>query len=614
MESKEIRQKFLDFFKAKGHKIVPSHSLVPDDETVLFTTAGMQQFNDVLSGQKNPLEEFGSRLLTSCQKCFRTNDIEEVGDISHHTFFEMLGNWSIGGEKEGGYFKEKAIEYALDFFVKELGLDKDKLWVTIFKGNKEIPRDQEALAIWQNHGIPDNHIKEFGMSDNFWGPVLDEGPCGPCSEIHYDRGESFGCDNKECGPNCSHCQRFVELWNLVFMEYNRLKDNKGGYKYLKLPQQNVDTGIGFERLVTILAGKESSYETDLFQPLIATIETSTDKKYEENKKAFRIIADHIRGSLFLIGDGILPDNLGRGYILRRLLRRSIRYAKILDLKEYWYLGLIKELIKIYGEIYPAIKRKESEIVTVIEKEEDKFGKTLSKGLSQLKKIISGTEERGEKKLIKGKLVFDLYQSYGFPLELTQELAAENGFEIEKDKFQEEFEKHQKISRQGADKKFGGHGLSGEESDDSILKQLHTATHLLQAALRLVLGPTVEQKGSDINSQRLRFDFSFPRKMSAEEIKQVEDLVNQTIKENLKVEKEKMSLEAALRSGALSFFREEYPPEVYVYKVFNPRTGKVFSKEICKGPHLKETGQLGVFKIIKEESSSAGVRRIKATLK
>jgi alanyl-tRNA synthetase len=620
MDSQEIRKKFLDFFEERDHKIIPSHSLIPGDETVLFTTAGMQQFNDVLSGKNDPIEQFDSRLLVSCQKCFRTNDIEEVGDISHHTFFEMLGNWSIGGEKEGGYFKEKAIEYALEFFVEELKLDKNKLWVTVFQGNQEIPRDEEAISIWKSKGIPQEHIKEFGMADNFWGPVLEEGPCGPCSEIHYDRGESFGCGRKDCGPNCLHCQRFVELWNLVFMEYNRVKDSDScnersaaSYKYLKLPQKNVDTGIGFERLVTIIEGKESSYETDLFQPLISKIESISPRSYEENKKAFRIIADHIRGSLFLIVDGVLPDNLGRGYILRRLLRRSIRYAQILDLKRHWYLELIQEIIKIYDQVYPEIRRREADIITVIENEEDKFSKTLNKGLAQLKKIISQKEKDKREQLIEGKEAFDLYQSYGFPLELTEELAREKGFSVEKEAFEKEFQKHQTISRKGADRKFGGHGLTGEEPDNNMTKKLHTATHLLQAALRVVLGSEVEQKGSDINSERLRFDFSFSRKMTLQEIKKTEDLVNAKIEANLKVVKEKMSLSKALDSGALSFFREDYPEEVYVYRIFDPETGEIFSKEICKGPHLKEIGSLGEFKIIKEESSSAGVRRIKAIL-
>ena len=342
MKSEEIRKKFLDFFKEKGHKIISSSPLIPADSTVLFTIAGMQQFNSALAGEKDPLEEFGSRILVSCQKCFRTIDIEEVGDDTHHTFFEMLGNWSIGE----GYFKEKAIEYALEFFGEVLKLEKDRIWVTIFKGEKGISKDEDSIQIWQENGIPKERIKEFGMEDNFWGPVTETGPCGPCSEIYFDRGEDFGCGSKDCGPNCPNCQRFVELWNLVFMEYNKERDGK----YVKLPKKNVDTGIGFERLVTILQNKESTYETDLFLPLIQRVESLSDKVYRENKKSFRIIVDHIRGAVFLISEGVLPDNLGRGYVLRRILRRSIKYAKVLGLKDYWYVPLIKETIKIYEKI------------------------------------------------------------------------------------------------------------------------------------------------------------------------------------------------------------------------------------------------------------------------
>jgi len=399
MKSEEIRKKFLDFFKEKGHKIIPSSPLIPADSTVLFTIAGMQQFNSVLAGEKDPLEEFGSRILVSCQKCFRTIDIEEVGDDTHHTFFEMLGNWSIGE----GYFKKKAIEYALEFFSEVLKLEKDRIWVTIFKGEKGISKDEDSIQIWQENGIPKKRIKEFGMEDNFWGPVTETGPCGPCSEIYFDRGEDFGCGSKDCGPNCPNCQRFVELWNLVFMEYNKERDGE----YVKLPKKNVDTGIGFERLVTILQNKESTYETDLFLPLIQRVESLSDKVYRENKKSFRIIVDHIRGAVFLISEGVLPDNLGRGYILRRILRRSIKYAKVLGLKDYWYVPLIKETIKIYEKIYPEIRRKETDIINVVQKEEEKFKKTLGKGLVQFEKLLKTKIKEQKSKIIGGKEVFDL---------------------------------------------------------------------------------------------------------------------------------------------------------------------------------------------------------------
>jgi len=613
MKSSDIRKKFLNFFKDKNHKIIPSSSLIPSDSTVLFNSAGMQQFNTVLSGEENVIEKFGSRILTSCQKCFRSNDIEEVGDDTHNTFFEMLGNWSIGEDEKEGYFKEKAIKYALEFFCDILGLEKNKIWVTIFKGDKNIPKDKESIRIWQKNGIPKERIIEFGMQDNFWGPVTNIGPCGPCSEIHFDRGEKFGCGKKTCGPNCPNCQRFVELWNLVFMEYNKNKDSE----YIKLPQKNVDTGIGFERLMAILGDKESAYETDLFLPLIKEIETLSNKKYKEAEKSFRIISDHIRGTVFLIIEGIVPSNTGRGYILRRILRSSIRHAEILNLKKYWYINLIKKIIDIYKEIYPEIKNKETDIITVIQDEEEKFEKSLKKGLIQFNKLLQAkTNSKQDSKIITGKEIFDLYQSYGFPLEMTEELAKEKGLALDKKDFQKEFEHHQTISREGAEKKFGGHGISEIEDQESKIKitKLHTATHLLQSALRSILGEDVQQMGSNINPERLRFDFSFNRKLTDQEIKEVEDLINKKIEENLNILEEDMSFEKAVQVGALSFFKEKYPKNVKVYTVINQKTGKVFSKEICAGPHIKNTSELNLFKITKQESSGAGVRRIKAIIK
>jgi len=608
MKSEEIRKKFLDFFKGKNHKIIPSSPLIPADSTVLFTIAGMQQFNLALAGEEDPLEKFGSRILVSCQKCFRTIDIEEVGDDTHHTFFEMLGNWSIGE----GYFKKKAIEYALEFFGDVLKLEKDRIWVTIFKGAKGISKDEDSIQIWQENGIPKERIKEFGMEDNFWGPVTETGPCGPCSEVYFDRGEDFGCGGKDCGPNCPNCQRFVELWNLVFMEYNKERDGR----YVKLPKKNVDTGIGFERLVTILQEKESTYETDLFLPLVQRAEDLSTKTYKEDKKSFRIVVDHIRGAVFLISEGVLPGNLGRGYILRRILRRSIKYAKVLGLKDYWYVPLIKETIKIYEKIYPEIRRKETDIINVVQKEEEKFKKTLGKGLIQFEKLLKTKIKEQKSKIIGGKEVFDLYQSYGFPMELTKELAEEKGFQVDEKGFQKKFKQHQKISRIGVKKKFGGHGISKVETEEEKKKiiKLHTATHLLQQALRQILGKEVEQRGSDINKERLRFDFSYNRKLTPEEIKKVEDLVNQKIKKNLEVKEEEMSLERAINSGALSFFKEKYSNVVKVYTIFDPEITEIFSKEICGGPHVKKTSELGFFQIIKEESSGANTRRIKAILK
>ena len=576
---------------------MPSSSLLPTDPSVLFTTAGMQQFSLYLSGKKDPVKDFGSKHLASCQKCFRTGDIEEIGDDTHHTFFEMLGNWSVG-EDGTGYFKEGAIKYALEFLVDILKLDKVKIHVTVFKGEEGIPRDKEAINLWIKYGIPMERIKECSKKDNFWGPVSDTGPCGPCSEIHYDRGEELGCGRPDCGPNCEHCKRVVEIWNLVFMQY--FKNEKGGYELLS--QTNIDTGIGFERLLSLLNQKSASYETDLFSDFILKLEEISGKKYSENKKAMRIIADHIRGSVFVIADGVEPSNLGQGYVLRRLLRRAIRYGKTLGLSSQFLIPLVDIVIDKYKDVYPNVLSKRDEIMEIIKKEEEKFEKTLERGLSSTETMIS----QGN---ISGEDAFRLYQSYGFPLELIEEIALEKGLSIDVDEFEKALEKHQNISRQGAENKFGGVGKdAGEEG-----AKLHTATHLLHSALRKVLGEHVEQMGSDINAERLRFDFKHTQKMTPEEIKKVEDLVNEKIKEDLEIKKEEMDIDEALESGALAFFKEKYPDKVNVWTMLNSESGEVFSKEICAGPHAGKTSELKSFKIVKEESSSAGVRRIKAVI-
>ena len=599
MDSIKLREKFLDFFKRNGHKIVPSSSLVAADPSVLLTSAGMQQFIPYFAGQKDVLNDFGTRHLASCQKCFRTPDIEEVGDDTHHTFFEMLGNWSIGEDEKSGYFKKGAIKLALDFFVNELGLDKNRFWITVFRGDKSIPRDKDSLQIWKEQGIPQDRIVEFGPEDNFWGPITKTGPCGPCSEIHYDRGEEYGCGRKDCGPNCPYCQRFVEIWNLVFMEYNKMPSGI----YVKLPQRNVDTGIGFERLVALLQNKKSAYETDLFIPIINKLENISGLKYKENKREFRVISDHIRGAVFLISDGVLPSNIQEGYILRRVLRRAIRFGKLLRLPERFLIPLAEEVINSYGDVYPKLKGdNQSKIITVIQNEEEKFEKTLDKGLKEFNRLEKEVKNRNSMN-ITGEEAFNLYQSYGFPLELTKELSQEKGLRVDEDGFQRAKKRHQTISRVGSEKKFGGVGKGA--TYEAI--KLHTATHLLQAALRQVLGTSVRQMGSDITSERLRFDFSYHRKMTLDEIKKVEDIVNQKIKEDLEVKRSEMSYDKALRSGALAFFKEKYPDRVSVYSIGD------FSKEVCAGPHVKRTSDLGHFKIVKESSSGAGIRRIKAIL-
>ncbi|OGZ36505.1 MAG: alanine--tRNA ligase [Candidatus Portnoybacteria bacterium RIFCSPLOWO2_12_FULL_39_9] len=599
MTSQEIREKFLKFFENKGHTIVPSSSLIPDDPSVLLTTAGMQQFAPYLSGQVKP----PYKRACSIQKCFRTVDIDEVGDETHHTFFEMLGNWSFGD-----YFKKGAIDYALDFLISELKIPIEKLWFTVFKGENNIPKDEEAIDLWMKKGIPKEKIFEFGLKDNFWGPTGLTGPCGPCSEIHYERTEKPCSLGKKCGPNCD-CGRFVEIWNLVFMEYH--KNEKGEYE--TLPQKNIDTGIGFERLTAILQNKKSGYETDLFLPIMEEISGAKHSGAAPDltggsPRMLRIIADHIRGACFLIADGVLPSNIEQGYILRRILRRIIGQGKILNLGEGLPKGVLlpnlaKKVIGLYGDIYPELKKRQVDILTVIQKEEEKFGRALENGLREFGKISHKT--------ISGQEAFNLFSTYGFPLELTKELAKEKGLKVDERGFQEELKKHQEISRAGLEKKFGGHGL-GEtrvfsKKDEEKIKKLHTATHLLHQALRDVLGEQVKQMGSDINPERLRFDFSYPEKMTLEQIKKVEELVNQKIKENLPVKMEEMDKGKALKSGALSFFKEKYGERIKVYSVGG------YSKEICAGPHVERTKELGGFKIKKEQSSSAEIRRIKAVL-
>lgn len=598
MNSKKIREKFLHFFDKKGHKIVPSSSLLPKDSSVLFTTAGMQQFTSYLQGEKDPLKDFGTRHLASCQKCFRTDDIDEVGDDHHHTFFEMLGNWSIGQDPEKGYFKEGAIEYALEFFVDILGLDKNRLWATIFKGEKGILKDKDSQRIWQENGIPKERIREFGIKDNFWGPVGNTGPCGPCSEIFYDRGETFGCKAPDCGPNCNDCSRFIELWNLVFMEY--VKKENGEYQLLS--QKNVDTGAGLERLASVLQNKPSAYETDLFFPILQELERLSLRNYDKEKRIFRILADHIRGAVFLASEGVFPSNVEQGYILRRLLRRIMRFGKLLNLPPDFLISLAKKVVEIYRDIYPEVKSKETDVLTIIQREQEKFEKTLEKGLKQFEKVLI----KGE---ISGIDAFHLYDTYGFPLELTEELAKEKGVKVDKQGFKQAFKKHQEVSRAGAEKKFGGIGKDATLA----VTRLHTATHLLHQSLREVLGSNVKQMGSDVTPKRLRFDFSHLQKLTAEELEKIEGLVNKKIEEDLEVKKQEMGYQEAIKSGALAFFKDKYPDKVTIYSIVDA-SGKVFSKEICAGPHVSRTSELGHFKIIKEESVGAGVRRIRAVVK
>ncbi len=555
MNSNKLRKSFLKFFEKNGHKIVASSSLIPDDPSVLLTTAGMQQFKQYFLGEPSP---YGNKVV-SCQQSFRTSDIDSIGDKTHLTFFEMLGNFSFGD-----YFKEGAIKLAFSFLFEELKLNKEECYFTVFEGDKDTPFDKESFSILKKLGIPESKIKKMPREENFWGPTGLEGPCGPTVEIYY---------------------KDLEIWNLVFNEYFRDKHGK----LSPLEQKGVDTGLGLERLAKVIQNKPSIFETDLFEPIMREISG-------KNERAKRIISDHIKACTFLISEGILPSNKDRGYILRRLIRRIIGLEKILGLSNNFLIGLVPKVVEIYQDIYPEIKSKEAEIMTVIQNEGERFEKALAKGLKQFEKIsLKGN--------ISGIDAFHLYDTYGFPLELTVELAEQKDLKVDKQGFESAFKKHQQISRAGIEKKFGGIGK--QAGHESI--KLHTATHLLHQALREVLGEEVKQMGSDITAERLRFDFSHSKKMTETEIKKVETLVNQKIKQDLKIKKEELSYEKAIKSGALAFFKNKYPDKVNVYSIGD------FSKEICGGPHIKRTSELGVFRIIKEESSGAGIRRIRAVL-
>ena len=589
MTSQEIRGKFLEFFEKKGHKIVPSSSLVPEgDLSVLLTTAGMQQFKPYFTGDKDPMKDFGSRRTASVQKSFRTSDIDEVGDESHLTFFEMLGHFSFGD-----YFKKETIEWTFELLTKIFGIDKERISASVFKGDQKIPKDQESYDAWLRF-LPAEKIK-LGLREdgNIWGPAGPEGPCGACNEVYVDG---------------------LEVATLVFMEYFYSKDDV----FAPLKQKGVDVGWGFERLVKVIQSSPTVFETDLFLPIIEMI-PHQDIVGNLNKEArlVRIIADHIRGATFLIADGILPSNIAQGYILRRLLRRAIRYGRILNLDKNFLVSLSQKVIEICKEFYPELRVKRDDILTVIQKEEEKFSKTLKNGLKELEKMLAAKAD----KIISGNDAFYLYESYGFPMELTRELAKEKGFLIDESGWETALKKHQEISRAGAEKKFGGHGLEKvpsskfqvPSSDVEKITRLHTATHLLHQALHDVLGGIAEikQMGSDITEERTRFDFTFPRKLIPEEIKKIENIVNDKIKLDLPVYAQKMPKEKALKLEAKAFFKEKYPDEVNVYSVGDPDLSKAYSKEFCGGPHVKSTGEIGSFKIIKEESSSAGIRRIRA---
>ena len=635
MISKELRKKYIEFFKSKGHKEIPSASLVPEnDPTVLFTTAGMHPLVPYLMGENHPA---GKRIV-NVQKCVRTGDIDDVGDSTHNTFFEMLGNWSLGD-----YFKEDSIKWSWEFLTdkKWLRIDPERIKVTVFEGDDDALCDEESIKIWKEcfdkfniDGEIYNQEKKNNESarifpllkkDNWWGPAGETGPCGPDTEIFIDLGKSINfekCPNgDDCKPGCS-CGRYVEIWNNVFMEYEkRIKNQELGIKnnekfeYVALAKKNVDTGMGLERTLAVLNGFDNVYETDVLAPIIEKIEELSGRKYNFTKgdlgfeempscwvdtiHSMRIIADHIRTSVFMISDGVVPSKLDRGYILRRLLRRAIRHGNLIEMPNGFLLPLAETVIDVYKDYYLELEKNKSRILEETKKEEEKFERTLKRGLKEFKRIKS--------RIIKKDEAFRLYQSYGFPIEMTKELAEEKGLEVDEEGFKEELKKHQELSRTASAGKFkGGLADAGEET-----VKLHTTAHLLLESLRRVLGDHIFQKGSNINAERLRFDFSHSAKLTDEEKSKVENLVNEQIQKKLSVKCEEMSLEEAKKINAMGVFENKYGEKVKVYSI--GLGDDIFSKEICGGPHIKNTSELGRFRINKEQSSSSGVRRIKAVL-
>ncbi|MBE6144061.1 MAG: alanine--tRNA ligase [Firmicutes bacterium] len=580
-----LKDLYIDFFVSKGHKQIPSAPVIPEnDPSVLFNTAGMQPLIPYLMGQAHP---YGKRLV-DYQKCIRTNDLDSIGDTTHHTFFEMLGNWSLGD-----YFKKESISWSFEFLTSVLKIPVEKLAVTVFAGNNDIPEDTESIEIWKSLGIKEGRIAKT-VEDNFW-IAGETGPCGPDTEIFYFRSEDEIPEIFDPEDN-----RWVEIWNNVFMQYNKSLDGS----ISELPNKNVDTGMGVERVVAILEGVNDNYTTSIWKDVINKIEELSNIKYEENKESMRIIADHLRTAVFISADptGIKPSNTDQGYILRRLIRRAIRHAKKLniDMNSDWEQEIALIILDKYSKYYSELEANKQVVLEVLKNERIKFNRTLEKGLREFEKIASNITDG---KLNKD-LAFKLYDTYGFPIELTVELASELNLLVDVDGFKEKFKAHQELSRAGASAKFKG-GLAGDGEAET---KYHTATHLLNAALKVVVNEDVHQKGSNITSERMRFDFSCDHKLTAEEKQKVEELVNKWIKEEIPITKEEMNKEEALKSGAECMFIEKYPDVVTVYSIGN------ISKELCGGPHVENTKELGVFEIKKEEASSAGVRRIKAILK
>lgn len=599
MTANELRSKYIEFFKSKNHVEISGQSLIPEnDPSVLFTTAGMHPLVPYLLGEKHPA---GTR-LTDYQKCVRTGDIDEVGDPSHLTFFEMLGNWSLGD-----YFKKESISFSYEFLTspKWLGLDPRMISVTVFAGDENAPRDEEAAQAWKDNGMPEDKIAYLSAEDNWWaaGPT---GPCGPDTEIFYWVGEGLPPAGSNKGTDSKN---WLEIWNNVFMQFNRIDE-----KTLEpLPKKNVDTGMGLERTNCILQGKTSVYQTEVFQPIIQKIEELSGYKYgtdDEKDRSVRIIADHSRASVFIIGDpkGVSPSNVGAGYVLRRLIRRAVRHGMKLGIEKMFLAEIAESVIDSFKNAYGELDQNKDKIKKELTAEEEKFRVTLKKGEAEFQKLLPNLM-KNPKKIISGKVAYNLYETYGYPLELTQELGAENGFTVDVEGFKAAEKKHQEASKTlDAGKAKGG---LAEQSE--ITTKYHTATHLLQQALVNVLGDMVAQKGSNINNERMRFDFTFDRPMTKEEVQKVEDIVNEKINEDLPVTMEIMTLDDAKKEGARALFSNKYGEQVKVYTIGRNAKNDWFSKEVCGGPHVQHTAQIGQFKITKEQSSSAGVRRIRAVI-
>ncbi len=583
-----MRETYINFFKERGHAQISSAPLVPEnDPTVLFTTAGMHPLVPYLLGERHP----AGKRLTDFQKCVRTGDIEEVGDASHLTFFEMLGNWSLGD-----YFKTESVEWSFDLLTKVLQIPIDNLAVTCFEGEGAIPRDDETAGLWSKLGMRDDQIFFYGREDNWWGPAGQTGPCGPDTEIFFDDGRPK-C-GPQCGPSC-HCGKYTEIWNNVFMEYNKQADGS----FIPLAQKNVDTGMGLERILRVLNGVATVYDTPLFTGIIGKVEEISGRKYGENDedvKSFRVVADHLRAATFMLGDGVTPSKMGQGYILRRLIRRASRYLSKLGVEDSCMKQIAEVVVMEYSTAYPELKRNEEFIYNNLTGEEEKFRKTLTKGLRRFNEMIA---ESGDVETLDGAAVFRLYDTFGFPIELTQELATEQGKKVDVADFENRFKAHQDNSRAGADQQFKG-GLADHAVETT---KLHTATHLLNAALRKFVSPDIQQKGSNITAERLRFDFNLDRKVTPEELKQIEEWVNEAIKAEIPVVCEEMTYQEAMDRGAIGVFTDKYGEMVKVYSIGD------ISIELCGGPHVQNTAELEGFKIKKEESSAAGVRRIKAVV-